>query len=250
MDTCGILLGADLSGEWLLPWFWEHYTKANSYPVAFVDFGMSEFGIEWCQKYGTVVSLKHECSASKKEDLPQEIVERWEIRHGESVWSVRDAWMKKPFALQSTPFDKTIWIDNDCMVKGSLAPLFEILDTYDLAAYEDTSEKLWLSPDAEPHYNSGVVAYKKNTPFLKQLHETALTYEAQLPGDEEILGKAIHTYAPKVYKLPLEYNCQYDKKSIKEPTIIHYSTGPGKLEIMQMLPQSYYQGVGIPKQKL
>ena len=38
----GIIVASDMQQEWLLPWWWEHYTRFNSFPVAFIDFGMSK----------------------------------------------------------------------------------------------------------------------------------------------------------------------------------------------------------------
>jgi len=41
----------DKGQQWLLPWWWEQYSAHNSYPVVFVDFGLSEKGIA-CAKRG------------------------------------------------------------------------------------------------------------------------------------------------------------------------------------------------------
>ena len=45
----GVIVGSDYSQEWLLPWWWENYTKHNRYPVTFVDFGLSQEPIELCR---------------------------------------------------------------------------------------------------------------------------------------------------------------------------------------------------------
>jgi hypothetical protein len=57
MSQSGIIVGCDANQEWLLPWWWDHYCKHNSYPVAFVDFGMSEAALAWCQEKGQCISL-------------------------------------------------------------------------------------------------------------------------------------------------------------------------------------------------
>ena len=53
----GIVVGADLTQEWLLPWWWSHYSRFNSLPVAFIDFGMSDEMKKWCQERGELIPL-------------------------------------------------------------------------------------------------------------------------------------------------------------------------------------------------
>lgn len=51
----GILVGCDQNQEWLLSWWWDQYSAHNSYPVVFVDFGMSKTGVAWCNERGTCI---------------------------------------------------------------------------------------------------------------------------------------------------------------------------------------------------
>ncbi len=55
--TKGILIGCDQNQEWMLEWWWAHYSRHNCYPVAFVDFGMSQEAKKWCQSKGHWISL-------------------------------------------------------------------------------------------------------------------------------------------------------------------------------------------------
>jgi len=38
----GLITGCDETHEWMLPTWWKHYSKRNSSPVSFIDFGMSK----------------------------------------------------------------------------------------------------------------------------------------------------------------------------------------------------------------
>ena len=56
-DEDGVIVGSDANHEWLLVWWWENYSRFNSLPVAFVDFGMSPESRKWCQERGLIVDL-------------------------------------------------------------------------------------------------------------------------------------------------------------------------------------------------
>ena len=53
----GILIGSDEHLEWAIPWWWENYSRFNSFPVAFADFGMSEAMRAWCRERGELIDL-------------------------------------------------------------------------------------------------------------------------------------------------------------------------------------------------
>ncbi len=55
MGKEGILIGCDRNQEWLLPWWWDHYSAHNAYPVAFADFGMSKKALAWCREKGKML---------------------------------------------------------------------------------------------------------------------------------------------------------------------------------------------------
>src|SRR5689334_9119639 len=54
----GVIVGCDLYQEWLLLWWWSHYSSHNAIPVAFVDMGMSEEGALWCKERGEYIKLQ------------------------------------------------------------------------------------------------------------------------------------------------------------------------------------------------
>lgn len=56
----GVICGAEITQEWLLPWWWERYREHNALPVVFFDFGMSEEMKEWCKARGELISIPFE----------------------------------------------------------------------------------------------------------------------------------------------------------------------------------------------
>lgn len=53
----GVITGCNQNHEWLLKGWWHHFSKHNTLPVAFVDFGMSASAKAWCEKKGQVISM-------------------------------------------------------------------------------------------------------------------------------------------------------------------------------------------------
>ncbi|MEI8329382.1 MAG: hypothetical protein WCG14_05240, partial [Chlamydiia bacterium] len=102
MDHQGVIVGCDQKREWLLPWWWNHYAKHNSDPVAFFDFGMSPKGIAWCREKGQHIKL-HESVTLDDHTIGSTQKERWENRLGKGFWSCRSAWFKKPLTLLQSP---------------------------------------------------------------------------------------------------------------------------------------------------
>ncbi|MCP5505500.1 MAG: hypothetical protein H7A38_01280 [Chlamydiales bacterium] len=92
----GVMTGCNQTNENHLQSWLEHYSKHNSFPVTFCDFGMSESGRAFCEKNGTVLKATGKASA-----------------------------------LPLSPYDETIWTDINCEVNASLAPLFEMAQVKD-----------------------------------------------------------------------------------------------------------------------
>lgn len=125
----GVIVGADMTQEWLLPWWWEHYRKHNSHKVAFVDLGMSLEMKEWCQERGEMIRLWIDDDFIKEQSqIDIAVVEEWNKAYGRDFWNARIAWFKKPFACLQTPFLRTLWIDLDCEIRGSIQSLFPYSD--------------------------------------------------------------------------------------------------------------------------
>src|SRR5271170_6983534 len=91
--ACGILCGCDEEQEWLLPWWWDHYSAANNFPVTFIDFGMTEEGQRFCRERGELLSVPIDNSfVKRKEQLAPETAAAWEAVYGPTLWPARLRW--------------------------------------------------------------------------------------------------------------------------------------------------------------
>lgn len=206
----GIVVAADEKQEWLLPWWWERYAKHNRYPVLFVNFGMTWKAVAWCKERGKIaVPLALSPAAA----IPRNKRKDWEKLHGKGLWDRRAAWMKKPSAMLLAPFEKSIWLDLDCEVHGSLAPLFQILTFgVEIALSGDF---LWSGRDG---YNSGVIAFRKGSSifplWLKRLSEQAYL------GDQDALTEILKERG--VFTLPRTFNWSPMDGKRSDALITHY----------------------------
>lgn len=244
MDDCGIIVGCDAVIEWILPWWWQHYSLHNSYPVAFINFGMTEKALSWCRERGTVMDLENwnESFFTPKEQVCPKLQEKWETFHGKGVWSYRPTFFKKPFAFLQSPFSKTLWIDLDCEIKESLSPLFhtlsfglEIAIAREPLHTQQTQKTLDLLLPGEVVYNSGVVAFIKKAPILEKWLDLCIHSNAQFLGDQDALSRAIFLYSPPLLELPAFYNWSRTLENHPDIVIHHFHGGLGKKAILEKI---------------
>src|SRR5690606_32997028 len=93
-QNLGVTVGVNEACEWLLEWWFSRYDRYNPFPVEFADFGMSDAAKSWCDKRGIVTEIPKNLPEFKKD------------------------WLKKPFAIGASQFDKILWMDLDCEVRG------------------------------------------------------------------------------------------------------------------------------------
>lgn len=230
----GVLVGCDCEQEWLLPWWWQNYKIHNSFPVFFIDFGMSHHMRRWCEKKGKVAGVSS-TKLTPEQNLPAAIKKQWEERYGSGFWIRRSAWFKKPSALLLSPFLQSLWLDLDCAVRGSLEPLFDSVTDVPIALVRDREQNHQMLLPNEIHYNSGVIAFQQRAEILYQWLETTKSFEQLLPGDQETLSRAIYLHQPKLAELSAIYNWYHALGQNPEAVIHHYCGGPAKTEILRSL---------------
>lgn len=238
MSEHGFLVGCDKYEEWLLPWWWSHYKTFNTYPVAFADFGLSKNGRKWCERHGECITCPTLFSKSEQKHIPLNTRILWEKVYGKGIWNFRPVWFKKPYACIRSPFDKTVWVDLDCQVKGDLTPLFTLLDmNIELAVlknggiHQKIRHELNLILPEETHYNSGVIAFQKKSPTLAKWANLSLHSHQIFSGDEEALSRAIYFENPNMIDLPDVYNWSWEFPPNENAQIIHFH-GHGKYKLI------------------
>lgn len=208
----GVIIASDSKQEWLLPWWWENYAKYNSFPVTFVDFGLSEEGKAFCREKGELVEVPSFPFLGTKESVTEEKKECWETLYKEmyACWEKRSLWHKKSLALLQTPYHHTLWLDTDCEVHTSLSSLFEQIATAKglLLCPEGLLSKNELLED-EILFNSGVIGFTKGSSHIMEWAEETLLKHNSHFGDQNLLSRLIHERKWPIQLLDPLYNWRH-----------------------------------------
>ena len=174
---------------------------------------------------------------SKMPDMPITLFcnEQVSSRHFDNVVLIehpRFSLMDKVFLMNSSPYDKTLFLDTDTYVCDSFWELFPILDKFDLALAHSTYRAVYRVhgiPDSFPEFNTGVILFKKS-PQITQLLANWLALYARDVGkeqqwltpfavvtrmdsnlnDQPTFREAVYTSGVRVASLTSEYNCRFE----------------------------------------
>lgn len=243
MLTQGIIVAATHHIEWLIPWWWYNYRAHNDLPVVFIDLGMTKKAQDWCKERGTLLPLDVPDSlVFPKEAVDPILASKWEQIIGSGVWDVRLKWFKKPFAFRKSPFEKSLWIDLDCEVRASLRPFFSFLeDESSLALAREPEplqkglQSLGFTLPNEITYNSGVVLYRKEDPFLSRWEEEVKQRNHLHIGDQEALSRILFQENFLFKELPIEYNWDRGLGPNPQALIFHWHGQKGKQLIAEQI---------------
>lgn len=212
-DSKGVIVGCNRNHEWLLPWWWMNFRLHNTLPVTFMNFGdMSLAALEWCRVRGNVIKFDiPDHFVAEKEKVDPLLAKTWESMNT-SVWALRKGWFKKPFALLKTPYQKTIWLDLDCQVRGSIEPLFNYLNQADIALVPEVEldqklnrERGLLLP-GEIMYNAGVIVFKHGSKVIQEWGKQAIEQNHLFFGDQQLLIRILFSQHIPVEPIPILYN--------------------------------------------
>lgn len=245
----GVIVGSDKNQEWLIPWWWENYSKYNKLPVIFFDYGLSNEIKEFCKSNGTLLPIKDHFDVDINK-TPIEYKKFWQVFNGKSCMKLaRPGWFKKPAACLNSPFDLTLWVDLDCEIFGNIEPIFSYLtDESDLCIRKFVSDKDLIDrgidvkilnlfkpeiKEGEIIYNSGVMVFRKNSPIIKNWYELCKTNNYLFHGDDEALSRIIYEKNYNTDTLPPKYHVFYEIENNKNAVILHYIGMNGKLAIIK-----------------
>ena len=242
----GVITGCNQDQEWLLKWWWAHYSRVNTFPVTFFDFGMSKSARLWCEKRGQVqtVSPPPSYPLSSEEDTIKK--KHWEELYGPTVWKARKGWQYKPIACHMTPYPLSIWVDLDCKVRKNLTSLFErYLEGMGMVkevgrGIQPSQKKGYLLP-GETLYNTGVIVFKKGDALIKQWEEKNRTDRHLFLGDQDLLSRIIYLSKTPITTLPSIYNEHAQDGGTQDGVILHFVGDGGKNALLKTFNQMLAQ---------
>ncbi len=225
-DEDGLIVGADITQEWLLPWWWERYRKHNTHPVAFIDFGLSLEMKDWCRQRGELIPLRiYDGFVTEKTEVDPAVVRNLEEEFGKQFWDCRKTWFKKPLACLQTRFRRTIWVDADCEIRGPVQALF---------AFADKPPGIAMAKDQcdaalhYPIYNSGVIVFRRNLELIVQWARNCLERNHLFRGDQEVFSRLVAETGVVIGEIPPLYNWSRCQKDHAEAIVLHWHGVYGK----------------------
>jgi len=225
----GVITGCNERQEWLLKTWWHYYSNSNSYPVTFIDFGMSKSARMWCEKRAPVIDIPIP-EVTPKEKIDSKKIQIWdENAQHTNYWPSRPLWFAKPQAMLKSPYDKTAWIDLDTFVIRSIKPLIDASEETGIALALEVEHGTtrgrkigYYKPD-ETVYNMGIISYKKTNPFIKKWAHCCLTQTDQYHGDQDLFIRLAHEEKVPIKVLPPIYNWRLTNGMRDDVAIIHFA---------------------------
>lgn len=239
----GVIVGTSQRQEWLLPWWWMHFRLFNNHPVTFVDFGdLSAPAAEWCRKRGDVVKLDLSDSfMAKKEEIDPQQAAVWE-KMQPNVWTLRFTWYKKPFSLLKSPYRRTVWLDLDCQVRGSIQPMFELCENeggFAAAPEHQPSQNLnmqrgMIAP-GQTMYNAGVLVFHQNSKIVQEWADRSIDQNRRHCSDQQLMAVVLNARKYAFTSLSPFYNWTADRGCTPDVVILHWWGDAGKQAIIAMI---------------
>jgi hypothetical protein len=179
-------------------------------------------------------------------------------------------WTDKPIALSQGDggHERVLFLDTDTRVCGSIAEIFEMLDSFVLAAAHapirlDRRQPAFLArrvPGAFPELNTGVIAFRRTASVQRMLERWRLMHLEILRsidtgslGDQATFRVALYDSDVRFTVLPPEYNCRFTFPTyVHGPVRILHGRSPDLEGIEREVngtsgPRVFVPGVGILK---
>lgn len=254
-ESEGVIVGCNQNQEWLLPWWWMHFRLYNNQPVTFINFGdMSNKALDWCKAHADVISLDvPNTFIALKEKVDPLTADKWQKMHS-GIWTARASWFLKPFVMLKSPYLRTVWMDLDCQIRGSIQPLFSkclneagIAIAAELPYFQLDSLKLGHLVPGEVMYNTGVLVFNRRSKIIEEWARTTLDQNHLFYGDQHLLSRLLFLQKPQFTVLPYIYNWPIEMGFNQQAIIIHwYARFRLKvIEQIQVLQKFFYINLSL-----
>ena len=142
--------------------------------------------------------------------------------------------------LTETPFDETLYLDNDTLIRADLASLFDLLQKFDLCGaqvilwHRPRHNKRWRSdvPETFPEINCGVLLYRRSqnvNDFFNQW--SAAFVEAGFKVDQPTFRELLWESDLRFYVLPPQFN----KRVFEASELIYSDAPPARIFHLELL---------------
>lgn len=129
----------------------------------------------------------------------------------------RTGYMDKVVAMPGSPYEKTLFLDTDTFITGSLQPVFDLLESYPVVVARSTGPVTVPMPDIPTsfaEFNTGVIGYRRSPETEELFALWKSEYEAlekkgvQRLTDQPGFRNALWKLGLKFYMLGTEFNCR------------------------------------------
>lgn len=138
-----------------------------------------------------------------------------------------------------SPFDRTIWLDVDCEVRGSLQPLFFFpLSSAKFSATSADNDLVVMTENTfeMPHYSAGVVIYEKGSAVIQLWNREIHKGSQIMCSEEDLLSLLIAHFEIEIVSLPHLANWEVSEYGPNPSALIYHWTGEkGKKAIHERL---------------
>jgi len=128
----------------------------------------------------------------------------------------------KPLLLWRSPYERTLFLDNDTYVCADLSDVFTLLDRFDLAAVHEPHRSVdwnrrFVSADVPPSFvelNTGVLAFHQSERMIAFLSNWLALHDREYQDhginmDQPTFRVALYRSDLRFATLPSEYNCRF-----------------------------------------
>ena len=133
-------------------------------------------------------------------------------------------------ALKLSPYDETLYLDNDTIIRADLGSLFDLLQRFDLCGahvklwHRPRHRRMWRTdvPETFPEINCGVLLYRKSARTVAFFDDWQAAYDAAgMKIDQPTFRETLWNSDLRFYVFPPQYN-----KRIFEASELIYSDQP------------------------
>lgn len=159
-----------------------------------------------------------------------------------SLEGKNNVFLKKASINEYTPFDLTVFLDADTLIRGKIDELFSLAEEYEFVVPQFanwTTEKRcikkringWKDVHSDlmdqalkpaPAVNCGVFAFKKDTKFVIDWCDNIIDGREQFIPDETGMQVVIHKYPHFVCDQKFNVSCKYSNPYENDVRVIHY----------------------------